>query len=54
MTLELDGKATLIVFADADFDLAVQTALDANFMQRERFSQTSQVFLLKKKSLVDC
>ena len=34
VTLELGGKAPLIIFADADFDLAVQTALDANFMQR--------------------
>ena len=31
VTLELGGKSPLIVFADADFDVAVQTALDANF-----------------------
>jgi betaine-aldehyde dehydrogenase len=31
VTLELGGKSPLLVFADADFDLAVQTALDANF-----------------------
>ena len=30
VTLELGGKAPLIVFSDADFDLAVQTAIDAN------------------------
>ncbi len=31
VTLELGGKSPLIVFADADFDLAVETALAANF-----------------------
>ena len=31
VTLELGGKSPLIVFADADFDLAVDTALAANF-----------------------
>ena len=31
VTLELGGKSPLIVFDDCDFDLAVQTALDANF-----------------------
>lgn len=31
VTLELGGKAPLLVFDDCDFDLAVQTALDANF-----------------------
>ena len=31
VTLELGGKSPLIVFADADFDLAVGTALAANF-----------------------
>ena len=31
VTLELGGKSPLIVFADADFDLAIETALAANF-----------------------
>lgn len=31
VTLELGGKSPLIVFADANFDLAVETALAANF-----------------------
>ena len=31
VTLELGGKSPLVVFDDCDFDLAVQTALDANF-----------------------
>ena len=31
VTLELGGKSPLIVFADADFNLAVETALAANF-----------------------
>ena len=53
VTLELDGKAPLIIFADADFALAVQTALDANFKQQERFAQMPHVFLLKKKSWVN-
>ncbi len=31
VTLELGGKSPLIIFADADFDTAVETALAANF-----------------------
>ena len=34
ITLELGGKAPLLVFDDCDFELAVQTALDANFIRR--------------------
>jgi betaine-aldehyde dehydrogenase len=46
VTLELGGKSPLIVFADADFDLAVQTALDANFYTAgEVCSNATRVFV---------
>jgi betaine-aldehyde dehydrogenase len=46
VTLELGGKAPLLVFADADFDLAVQTALDANFYTAgEVCSNATRVFV---------
>ena len=49
MTLELGGKAPLIIFADADFDLAVQTALDANFYTAgEVCSNATRVFVEEK------
>ena len=48
VTLELGGKAPLLVFADADFDLAVQTALDANFYTGgEVCSNATRVFVEK-------
>jgi betaine-aldehyde dehydrogenase len=46
VTLELGGKAPLIVFADSDFDLAVQTTLDANFYTAgEVCSNATRVFV---------
>ena len=46
VTLELGGKSPLLVFADADFDLAVQTALDANFYTAgEVCSNATRVFV---------
>ena len=46
ITLELGGKAPLLVFADGDFDLAVQTALDANFYTAgEVCSNATRVFV---------
>ena len=46
MTLELGGKSPLIVFADADFETAVQTALDANFYTAgEVCSNATRVFI---------
>jgi betaine-aldehyde dehydrogenase len=46
VTLELGGKSPLIVFADADFDLAVQTAIDANFYTAgEVCSNATRVFV---------
>ena len=46
VTLELGGKAPLIIFADADFDLAVQTAMDANFYTAgEVCSNATRVFV---------
>jgi len=49
VTLELGGKAPLIVFADADFDAAVQTALDANFYTAgEVCSNATRVFVNEK------
>ena len=49
VTLELGGKAPLIVFADADFDVAVQTALDANFYTAgEVCSNATRVFVDEK------
>ena len=46
VTLELGGKSPLLVFADADFDLAVLTALDANFYTAgEVCSNATRVFV---------
>ena len=46
ITLELGGKAPLLVFDDCDFDLAVQTALDANFYTAgEVCSNATRVFV---------
>ena len=46
VTLELGGKAPLLVFADGDFELAVQTALDANFYTAgEVCSNATRVFV---------
>lgn len=46
VTLELGGKSPLIVFADADFEAAVQTALDANFYTAgEVCSNATRVFI---------
>ena len=46
ITLELGGKSPLIVFADADFETAVQTALDANFYTAgEVCSNATRVFV---------
>lgn len=46
VTLELGGKAPLLVFADCDFELAVQTALDANFYTAgEVCSNATRVFV---------
>lgn len=46
VTLELGGKSPLIVFDDADFDVAVQTALDANFYTAgEVCSNATRVFV---------
>lgn len=46
VTLELGGKAPFIVFDDCDFDLAVQTALDANFYTAgEVCSNATRVFV---------
>lgn len=46
VTLELGGKAPLLVFDDCDFELAVQTALDANFYTAgEVCSNATRVFV---------
>ena len=46
VTLELGGKAPLLIFADSDFDLAVQLALDANFYTAgEVCSSATRVFV---------
>lgn len=46
VTLELGGKSPLIVFDDANFDLAVQTALDANFYTAgEVCSNATRIFV---------
>lgn len=46
VTLELGGKSPLIIFDDADFDTAVQTALDANFYTAgEVCSNATRVFV---------
>ena len=48
VTLELGGKAPLIIFDDCQFDLAVQTALDANFYTAgEVCSNATRVFVQK-------
>jgi len=46
ITLELGGKSALIIFDDADFDLAVETALAANFYTAgEVCSNATRVFV---------
>jgi betaine-aldehyde dehydrogenase len=46
VTLELGGKAPFLVFDDCDFDVAVQTALDANFYTAgEVCSNATRVFV---------
>ena len=46
ITLELGGKAPLLIFDDCNFDLAVQTALDANFYTAgEVCSNATRVFV---------
>lgn len=46
VTLELGGKSPLIIFDDANFDLAVQTALDANFYTAgEVCSNATRIFV---------
>ena len=46
VTLELGGKAPLLIFDDCDFELAVQTALDANFYTSgEVCSNATRVFI---------
>ena len=52
ITLELGGKSPLLVFEDCDFDLAVQTALDANFYTGgEVCSNATRVFV--QRSIAD-
>jgi betaine-aldehyde dehydrogenase len=44
--LELGGKSPLVIFNDADFDTAVQTALDANFYTAgEVCSNATRIFV---------
>jgi len=46
VTLELGGKAPLLVFDDCNFELAVQTAMDANFYTAgEVCSNATRVFV---------
>ncbi|MGC6530974.1 MAG: betaine-aldehyde dehydrogenase [Candidatus Puniceispirillaceae bacterium] len=46
VTLELGGKAPLVIFDDADFETAVQTAMDANFYTAgEVCSNATRVFI---------
>ena len=46
VTLELGGKAPLIIFDDCDFEIAVQTAMDANFYTAgEVCSNATRVFI---------
>ena len=46
ITLELGGKAPLVIFDDCDFELAVQTAMDANFYTAgEVCSNATRVFI---------
>ena len=48
VTLELGGKAPLIIFDDCDFEIAVQTAMDANFYTAgEVCSNATRVFIQK-------
>jgi betaine-aldehyde dehydrogenase len=52
ITLELGGKSPLLVFDDCDFELAVQTALDANFYTAgEVCSNATRVFV--QRSIAD-
>lgn len=46
VTLELGGKAPLLVFDDCNFDLALQTAMDANFYTAgEVCSNATRIFV---------
>ena len=46
VTLELGGKAPLVIFDDCDFETAVQTAMDANFYTAgEVCSNATRVFI---------
>lgn len=46
VTLELGGKAPLVIFDDCDFEVAVQTAMDANFYTAgEVCSNATRVFI---------
>ena len=46
VTLELGGKAPLVIFDDCDFEIAVQTAMDANFYTAgEVCSNATRVFI---------
>ena len=46
ITMELGGKSPLIIFADADMDVAVQSAINANFYtQGEICSNGTRVFV---------
>ena len=48
VTLELGGKAPLVIFDDCDFEIAVQTAMDANFYTAgEVCSNATRVFIQK-------
>lgn len=48
VTLELGGKAPLLIFDDCDFEIAVQTAMDANFYTAgEVCSNATRVFIQK-------
>ena len=52
ITLELGGKSPLLVFDDCDFELAVQTALNANFYTAgEVCSNATRVFV--QRSIAD-
>ncbi|MDB4852725.1 betaine-aldehyde dehydrogenase [Alphaproteobacteria bacterium] len=52
ITLELGGKSPLLVFDDCDFELAVQTTLDANFYTAgEVCSNATRVFV--QRSIAD-
>ena len=46
VTLELGGKAPLVIFDDCDFETAIQTAMDANFYTAgEVCSNATRVFI---------